>query len=302
MSPYRTSHEPARRAESRPYWTDDAPFGRPRVRWQQALYRVVFESDTPAGRAFDIALVLLIITSVVVVMIDSVEFVRRRHGPMLDRIELAFTFIFTLEYVVRLCGVQRPLRYATSFFGLVDLLAVLPTYMALFFPEAAALINIRMLRLLRIFRILKLGAYVDEFRFLGEALYASRRKILVFLVTVVMIMFVSGTLMYLVEGPANGFTNIPTAIYWAITTVTTVGFGDIAPKTDLGRLIASLMMLLGWGILAVPTGIVTAEMTRQRFTAARTERRCAECNADGHDVDAAFCKACGRALEARDER
>jgi len=167
----------------------------------------------------------------------------------------------------------------------------------LFFPEAAALINIRVLRLLRIFRILKLAAYIEEYRFLGEAMIASRRKIAVFLATVLMIVFVSGTLVYLVERPENGFTSIPTAVYWAITTVTTVGFGDIAPQTNLGRLIASLMMLLGWGILAVPTGIVTAEMTVRRWTPLRSTLRCPSCGHDGHETASRFCKDCGALLE-----
>jgi voltage-gated potassium channel len=275
---------------------DDTPFGRPRGGWRLSLYRVIFEADTQAGRLFDLWLLVFIIASVIVVMLDSVETIGGRNRVLFNRIELGFTLIFTLEYVLRLCSVQRPLRYATSFFGIVDLLAVLPTYMVLFFPEASALINIRVLRLLRIFRILKLAAYIEEYRFLGEALIASRRKIAVFLATVVMIVLVSGTLVYLVERPENGFTSIPTSVYWAITTVTTVGFGDIAPTTDIGRFIASLMMLLGWGILAVPTGIVTAEMTVRRWTPARSPRVCPACGHDGHELVARYCKDCGAAL------
>jgi len=278
-----------------PQWLDDAPFGRPAGGWRLRVYRLIFESETPAGRAFDIALMVVILLSVGVVMADSVESFGGRYRFVFDRLELAFTFIFTLEYVLRLCSVRHPIRYATSFFGLVDLLAVMPTYMALFFPEASALINIRVLRLLRVFRILKLTAYVDEYRYLGQAIVASRRKILVFLATVLIIVLVSGTIVYLAERPENGFTSIPTSVYWAITTVTTVGFGDIAPKTDIGRLIASLMMLLGWGILAVPTGIVTAEMTMRRFTADRGGR-CQACGSVGHEASARFCKDCGARL------
>jgi voltage-gated potassium channel len=276
---------------------DDSQFGRPRGGWRLKVYRVIFESDTRAGRIFDLLLLVLIVTSVIVVMVDSVEAIGGRHRRIFDAIELGFTLVFTLEYVLRLCSVRRPLRYATSFFGVVDLLAILPTYLALFFPEAAALINIRVLRLLRIFRILKLAAYIEEYRFLGEAMIASRRKIAVFLATVLMIVLISGTLVYLVERPENGFTSIPVSVYWAVTTVTTVGFGDIAPKTDIGRFIASLMMLLGWGILAVPTGIVTAEMTVRRWTPLRSERRCPACGRDGHEVVAKYCKECGAPLD-----
>lgn len=283
-------------ASTPPLW-DDSQFGRPRGGWRLALYRIIFESDTRGGRIFDLCLLVLIVSSVLVVMLDSVDAIGGRYRQAFDRIELGFTLIFTLEYVLRLCSVRRPLRYATSFFGVVDLLAVMPTYLALFFPEAAALINIRVLRLLRIFRILKLAAYIDEYRFLGEALIASRRKIAVFLATVLMIVLISGTLVYLVERPENGFTSIPVAVYWAITTVTTVGFGDIAPKTDVGRFIASLMMLLGWGILAVPTGIVTAEMTVRRWTPLRSARRCPTCGRDGHEAVARYCKACGARLD-----
>ena len=279
-----------------PAWLDDAPFGRPRGGWRLAVYRLIFESDTRAARAFDLVLIVAILASVVIVMLDSVESVGRRHPRAFAAIELGFTVLFTVEYVLRLCAVRKPLRYATSFFGIVDLLAVLPTYMAIFFPEAGALLNIRVLRLLRIFRILKLTAYVEEYRFLGQALRASRRKILVFLATVLMIVLVSGTLVYLVEGPQNGYTSIPVSVYWAITTVTTVGFGDIAPKSDIGRFIASLMMLLGWGILAVPTGIVTAEMTMRRWVADRATRRCAACGSVGHELSARFCKDCGSPL------
>jgi voltage-gated potassium channel len=206
------------------------------------------------------------------------------------------TVIFTLEYVARLVCVRHPLRYATSFFGIVDLLAILPTYLALLVPEMHALIDVRVLRLLRVFRIFKLTAYLSEFQSLGSALVASRRKIMVFLSVVLMIVVVMGTLMYVVEGPANGFTSIPISVYWAITTITTVGFGDITPKTDLGRLIASMMMLLGWGTLAVPTGIVTSEMAAQRQRRPTTTRTCHECLTEGHAPDALYCMHCAAPL------
>lgn len=276
---------------------DDTQLGRPSGGWRLALYRVIFESDTPAGKIFDLWLLVFIVASVLVVMLDSVETIGGRHRQLFDRIELAFTLIFTLEYVLRLCAVRHQLRYARSFFGIVDLLAILPTYLALFFPGAASLLNIRVLRLLRIFRILKLAKYIEEYRFLGEALVASRRKIAVFLATVLMIVLISGTLVYLVERPENGFTSIPVSVYWAITTVTTVGFGDIAPTTNIGRFIASLMMLLGWGILAVPTGIVTAEMTVRRWSPLRSARACPACGRDGHEVVAVCCLHCGGRLD-----
>ncbi len=292
-----TQRQPKVRSAASPQLWDDSEFGRPRGGWRLALYRVIFESDTRGGRIFDLGLLVLIVSSVLVVMLDSVETIGGRHRQLFDRIELGFTLIFTLEYVLRLCSVRRPLRYATSFFGVVDLLAILPTYLALFFPGAAALLNIRVLRLLRIFRILKLAAYIEEYRFLGEALVASRRKIAVFLATVLMIVLISGTLVYLVERPENGFTSIPVSVYWAITTVTTVGFGDIAPTTNVGRFIASLMMLLGWGILAVPTGIVTAEMTVRRWTPSRSTLRCPSCGREGHELVAVYCMHCGGRLD-----
>ena len=233
-----------------------------------------------------------------VVILDSVGSITARYGTLFDVLEWVFTLLFTVEYVLRLACVRHPLRYATSFFGIVDLLAVLPTYLAFFVPEIHALIDVRMLRLLRIFRILKLGAYVSEFGFLGAALMASRRKIIVFIGFVLITVTVLGTLMYVVEGPENGFTSIPVAIYWGITTMTTVGFGDITPKTDLGRFIASCMMLMGWGILAVPTGIVTAELTARRIGRPVTTRTCPDCLTEGHDADARFCKHCGKPLPA----
>ncbi len=280
---------------------DDDPqreFGRPQAGWRQRMYVVIFEADTQAGRRFDLLLIAAVLTSVLVVMLDSVATLHARFGDLFTVLEIGFTALFTAEYVARLICVRRPLRYATSFFGVIDLLAVLPTYLALFFPGLHALIDVRVLRLLRIFRILKLGAYVAEYRALGLALAASRRKITVFLFFVMMVVLVMGTLMYVVEGPDNGFTSIPISIYWATTTLTTVGFGDIAPKTDLGRFIASFQMLLGWGILAVPTGIVSAEFTARRVRREPTTRTCHECLSEGHEAGARFCRDCGAALPA----
>lgn len=248
---------------------------------------------------FDLLLILMVLTSVAVIIFDSVQSITAHHEALFDALEWGFTLLFSVEYVLRLACVRHPLRYATSFFGIVDLLSVLPTYFVFFVPGVDALMNVRLLRLLRIFRILKLGEYVSEFGFLGEALRASRRKIFVFIGFVLVIVTILGTVMYVVEGPTNGFTSIPVAMYWGITTMTTVGFGDITPKTDLGRFIASFMMLLGWGILAVPTGIVTAEMTARRFERPVTTRTCPDCLTEDHAADARFCKHCGKPLLAR---
>lgn len=273
----------------------DKPLDGWRLRW----YTIIFEADTVAGRRFDLALIMMILLSIAVVMADSVQALRRPYGVYLNGVEWFFTFAFTAEYIMRLMCVRKPLQYATSFFGIIDLIAVLPTYLALVFPELQALIDVRVLRLLRVFRVLKLAAYVAEYQYLGSALAASGRKIFVFLLTVMMAVLILGTVMYVVEGQANGFTSIPTSVYWAISTVTTVGYGDITPRTDLGRLIASFMMLMGWGILAVPTGIVTAEMAMQRTAGLRalpTTRTCHECLTEGHSADAGFCFHCGAAL------
>ena len=271
--------------------------GRPAGGWRLRMYEVIFESDTPAGRLFDKVIVGAILVSVAVVIADSVQAWHVRYRSAFDAAEWFFTALFTVEYLARLASVRHQMRYVRSFFGIVDLLAVLPTYLALFVPGLHALIDVRILRLLRIFRIFKLTEYVSEYQGLMEALSASRRKILVFLSAVLMIVLVCGTLMYVIEGPANGFTDIPTSIYWAISTVTTVGFGDITPKTDLGRFVASVMMLIGWGTLAVPTGIVTAEMTvRRHGLLASKQRICAQCGAADHLPRAMFCQQCGAAL------
>jgi voltage-gated potassium channel len=272
-------------------------FGRPDGGWRLKLYTIIFESDTPAGVLFDKALLVAIVASVIVVMFDSVSAYSGRDGPVLvlRALEWMFTLLFTAEYIARLVCVERPSRYARSFFGIVDLVSVLPTYLAVFFPPLHALINVRVLRLLRVFRILKLVEYVAEFQTLGAALRNSSRKIAVFITAVLMIVVTMGTVMYVVEGPDNGFTSIPVSIYWAITTMTTVGFGDITPKTDLGRVIASFTMLMGWGVLAVPTGIVTAEMTSQRLRGPSTPA-CAACGAGGQTAEARFCYRCGTPL------
>ncbi len=291
------AHTPAQTgAESVTASATENILGRPLHGWRLSLYTIVFESDTRAGRYFDIALIIAIVLSVMVVMIGSVSAINAQYATFFVWLEIGFTALFSVEYVARLLCVRRPLRYALSFFGIVDLLTVLPSYLAIFFPELHVLVDVRVLRLFRVFRIFKLTAYLTEISTLGFALRASARKILVFLSVVVMVVVVMGTIMYAVEGPEHGYTSIPASIYWAITTMTTVGFGDITPRTDLGRLIASMMMLMGWGVLAVPTGIVTAEMTAQRQGARLLNRTCQECLTEGHQADAKYCFHCGTRL------
>lgn len=271
-------------------------FGKPHGGWRRRLYIIIFEADTPAGRWFDFSLIGAILISVLAVVLDSVAAIHERYGSVLMAVEWFFTVLFTLEYIARLACVNHPQRYARSFYGIIDLMAILPSYLALFFPELRALLDVRILRLLRMFRLLKLAAYVQEYSLLGRALVASRRKILIFLSVVYIIVFIMGTVMYVVEGPENGYTSIPTSVYWAITAITTVGFGDIVPQTDLGRAIASAMMLVGWGVLAVPTGIITAEMTAQHYESKSDKRSCVECGARGHESGARYCRQCGTAL------
>ena len=225
--------------------------------WRHALHEIIFEADTPAGKLFDILLIVSIVISVVLVMLDSVSGIRATYGRQLYVGEWVFTILFTVEYLLRLLCVGRPLAYATSFFGMVDLLAILPTYLSIFIPGSQYLLVIRLLRVLRIFRVLKLVPYLGEARLLVQALRASRRKIIVFLFTVMILVVIFGSLMYLIEDPDSGFTSIPRSIYWAIVTLTTVGYGDISPQTGLGQLLAALIMVIGFGMIAVPTGIVT---------------------------------------------
>lgn len=262
--------------------------------WRQNIHEIVFESETTAGRIFDVTLIGIILLSVAAVILESVRGVRDILGPELHIAEWFFTFLFTLEYILRLLAVKRPLRYAFSFYGLVDLAAILPTYLSLFVPGTHYFLAVRILRLLRIFRILKLSEYTSESRIITTALKASRKKIFVFLVAVLTIVVVVGSMMYVVEGEEHGFTDIPTSIYWAIVTLTTVGYGDLSPQTPLGKFLASMVMILGYGIIAVPTGIVTAELTRAGKPA--STQVCPECHAEPHDIDAIHCKYCGAKL------
>ncbi len=260
------------------------------------LHEIIFEADTPAGRLFDLLILVAIISSVVVVLLESVAAVRARVGPTLRALEWGFTILFTVEYVLRLASVRRPLQYARSLFGVIDLLAILPTYLSLLLPGAQSLLVVRLLRLLRIFRVLKLAEYLRESRTLVLALRASGRKIAVFLLAVVTIVVVVGTLMYVIEGERHGFTSIPISIYWAVVTLTTVGYGDLAPATTLGRVLAVIVMLTGYGIIAVPTGIVTAELTRANAPQPVSTQACPSCGLAAHEPDAVYCRRCGSKL------
>lgn len=269
---------------------------RPLAPWRERLHSIVFEADTPAGRAFDVALVIAILTTVLCVMLETVPDLPPALHEGLLAAEWLFTALFSLEYLVRLICVRHPLRYARSFFGLVDLLAVLPTYLSLLFPGSQSLLVIRSLRLLRIFRVLKLARYLSEASALRAALVASRAKIVVFLTVVLVTVTIVGAAMFLVEGPEHGFTSIPVAMYWAIVTMTTVGYGDVSPETALGRGLASLLMVLGYALIIVPTGIVSAEMSQRALLARVSTQACRACSREGHDVDAKHCKWCGAAL------
>jgi len=264
-------------------------------KWQSKLHEIIFEADTRIGKIFDISLIIIIIFSIITVMLDSVKQINLVHGELFLKLEWFFTIIFTIEYILRLLSVGRPHRYATSFFGIIDLLAILPTYFSLLFPGSQYFLVIRILRLLRVFRILKLVQFLLEAQSLIKALRASGRKVAVFLFTVLLMVVLFGSLMYVIEGEENGFTSIPTSIYWAIVTLTTVGYGDISPQTGIGQTIASIIMILGYSIIAVPTGIVTVEMA-QAYKARVSTQACPQCSHEGHDADAKFCKDCGARL------
>ncbi len=260
------------------------------------LHTVIHEADTPAGKAFDLILLAVIILSIVLVTLESVASINNAYGYELYLVEWIITIAFTLEYIGRLLTVRRPMKYMLSFYGIIDLLATLPSYIDLIFPGLHFLIALRAVRLLRVFRILKLVHFVGASNLLVVALRKSRVKIMVFLFTVLVLCIIMGTIMYLVEGPENGYTNIPVSIYWTIVTLTTVGFGDITPHTPLGQVIASVIMILGYGIIAVPTGIVTSEFLSQEHNAKNNTQACPDCGVNNHKDDANFCFHCGAAL------
>lgn len=261
------------------------------------LHRIVFGTDTRAGRLFDEVVIVAILLSVAVAIVDSAV----RHPQwtyVFHLLEWGFTLLFTAEYLLRLWCSPQPLRYARSFYGIVDLVAILPAYLAFFYSGASILLVMRLVRVLRVFRLLKLLAYVEEANILLQSLYASRRKVFVFLCTVFVLAVIFGALLYVVEGPAHGFTSIPKGIYWAASTITTVGYGDMTPKTPLGQVIATLVMLVGYSVLAVPTGIITSELLQQmqRKERRHLDRHCPGCAASAHELDARFCRHCGTAL------
>jgi len=256
---------------------------------------VIFGHETRAGKAYNVALIAVIVGSVLVVSLESVATLAHSWGPELRAAEWAFTAVFTIDYLARLWCAPRRAAYARSLLGVIDLVATLPSFISLLFPGGQALITVRALRLLRIFRVLKLVEYVSEAKALTLALQRSRRKVIVFIATVASLVVVLGSVMYLVEGPEHGFSSIPNSIYWAIVTLTTVGYGDIAPKTALGKGVASLVMLIGYGIIAVPTSIVTVELARTREPAA-ARRTCPRCGLAEHAVEARYCLRCGEAL------
>lgn len=263
--------------------------------WRDTLHEIIFEADTRAGKAFDVALLVCICSSVLAVSLESVTAIEATYGRALRAAEWMFTALFTIEYGLRLICVRRPARYAWSFFGVVDLLAVIPTYVSLIVPGAQSLLVIRSLRLLRIFRVFKLGQFIGEASVLMHALRQSRRKIAVFIGTIILVDVIMGALMYLIEGPEGGFTSIPRGMYWAIVTMTTVGYGDVSPVSILGQIVASILMVAGYGIIAVPTGIFSMELAQASRRAVSTQA-CRSCAAEGHDADARYCKYCGVAL------
>lgn len=274
-----------------------AGYNRAMQPWRSRVHEVIFEADTPAGKAFDVGLLVAILASVLVVVLESVPTMRAQWGALLRGFEWAFTLLFTVEYGLRLLAVERPWRYARSFFGIVDVLSIVPTYLSVLVPGTHSLLVIRTLRLLRVFRIFKLGRYVGEAETLARALRASRPKIVVFLWAVAVIVVIVGSTMYLIEGAQHGFTSIPVGIYWAVVTLTTVGYGDIAPQTVPGRILATLLMITGYGVIAIPTGIVSVELAdAKRRAPTVSTQACPSCGAQGHDPEARFCDQCGAAL------
>ncbi len=264
--------------------------------YKLVLHRVIFGTDTPAGKRFDLFLIFAIVLSVFLLMLESVDSLSPSIKDYIMIGEWIFTVLFTIEYLVRIYCSPKRLAYVTSFYGLVDLISVIPTYIALLIPGANVLLIVRIMRFLRIFRVLKLVRYLSEANILVRSTMLARRKIMVFFLTVLVLATIFGALMYLLEGPENGFTSIPTSIYWTIVTLTTVGYGDITPQTPLGQFVAALSMLLGYSILAVPTGIFTAELT-QELQRERLAKLCSSCSKGKHDRDAQFCKYCGNFLE-----
>lgn len=269
-----------------------------KLSFREKTYRVIFGTDTAAGQRFDIALIYFILLSVLAVVLSSIGSLQAQYGAWLFKIEWAFTLLFSMEYLLRIYSSPKPLRYIFSFYGLVDLLSIIPTYVALLFPGANYWLVVRLLRVLRIFRVFKLVRYLSEANLLLRSMYAARRKVLVFFTVVLVLCVIFGSLMFLVEGPDNGFSSIPRSIYWTIVTITTVGYGDITPQTVIGQIIATMAMLTGYSIIAIPTGIFTAEIAREMITESNN-RQCNVCNRIGHHAEAEYCFQCGVTLPVR---
>ncbi len=259
---------------------------------REKIYKVIFETDTPSGQRFDILLIYAILLSVLAVMLDSVTHIHDQYGRWLFRIEWLFTILFSLEYILRIYSSPKPLKYIFSFYGIVDLISIIPSYLALVIPEASYWLVVRLLRVLRVFRVLKMVRYLSEANLLLRSIYQSRRKVLVFFSAVLVLSIIFGSLMFLVEGPENGFTSIPKSIYWTIVTITTVGYGDITPQTVFGQMIATMAMLTGYSIIAIPTGILTAAISNE-MKKERNNLHCSNCARSGHHNDASYCYHCG---------
>ncbi len=269
--------------------------------WKQKLHEIIYEADTPSGKLFDVSLLWIIILSIILVMLESVEAIDNKYHSQLNIAEWIVTILFTIEYFARIIAVKKPIKYIFSFYGIIDFLSTIPKYISLLFVGTHALVALRALRLLRVFRILKLARYIGESNQLARALKASRAKISVFLFAMIIMSIILGTIMYLIEGGADsGFTSIPRSIYWCIVTLTTVGYGDIAPATSLGQFIAAFIMILGYGIIAVPTGIVTTEFNKQSQKIHTNTQACPNCGAERHKDSAEFCYKCGDSLHGEE--
>ncbi len=265
--------------------------------WKEKLHEIIYEADTPAGKSFDVIILIMILASIIVVMLESVSYLNDKYASLFNVLEWIITIVFTIEYILRVITINKPKKYIFSFFGIIDFLATVPKYLSILFVGTHALVALRALRLLRVFRILKLARFIGESNNLTKALIASRAKISVFLFAVLIVSIILGTVMYLIEGPEHGFNSIPKSVYWCIVTLTTVGYGDISPETPIGQFIASVVMILGYGIIAVPTGIVSAEYSRQtKDPLPLNTQHCQNCNLENHKDGAKFCHNCGNNL------
>lgn len=265
--------------------------------WKDRLHEIIYEADTKAGKFFDVVLLFAILASILLVMLESVESINNKYGQLLNIAEWVITILFSLEYILRIVSIKKPILYIFSFYGIIDLLSTIPKYLSMFFIGSSHFAALRALRLLRVFRILKLARYIGASEKLLIALKASKAKISVFLFFVIILCVILGTFMYIIEGAENGFTSIPRSVYWAIVTLTTVGYGDIAPHTPFGQFIASIIMILGYGIIAIPTGIVSSEMTKNTNNKVHTNTQsCKNCSIENHKDEAEFCYNCGSKL------